>query len=84
MPPAYLKTAPEPPARGSTECDGKQKFSSPALAYQAAGRKENRKHYRCDVCGFYHTGGTLDKHAIRNSKTTKEGLVRSERSHSGS
>lgn len=62
---AYLKGPEILPIRAYAGCTGKVAFDSPALAIKAAKRKDNRKHYRCLICGKYHVGTTLETQAPR-------------------
>jgi hypothetical protein len=53
MPPAYLATPPAQPRRRNSDCTGKHRFETPALAHKAKG-KRNWQIYRCTKCGFWH------------------------------
>lgn len=40
-----------------TQCEGKVAFPERRLAEEAAGRRANRRAYKCEVCRQYHVGG---------------------------
>ena len=45
---------------GTISCLGKAEFDSPALAREAAARRDGRNTYRCHYCGKWHVGGPRD------------------------
>jgi hypothetical protein len=62
------------------ECDGKVKFSGPALAHEVAGRsKPPRSAYHCRICGAWHVaGGNEYQKGVNKRKRAAANLVRPE------